>query len=271
MPQATMTYILSQIRQSIPNEILQLAFKPRKYATTIEQRIIKEIIEGPILLDTNLVGGKRRDIYLNASWRMDIDRSVDSSLLGDGIESSFYLVPPEARENRNISSVIGVTPFQGIALSGSGINGSGPGSFGNNATGMLSELINTRTFSNDAATPQITLEGTNIIRLYPEMLVEGLAISVFLEFDSEFLNCNQSTIYALRNLCLCAVQRYIATTLRVSIDESEVVAGMEIGVIKSLVDEYNELGKDYNNLLMKVKGSMSYDARSFSRIVSYAI
>lgn len=270
MAQSTMTYVLSYIKQIIPSEILQLAFKPRKYNTTVEQRIISEIIEGPILLDTNLVGGKRREIVLNSTWEMiNLPYDNNSSLLGTGLEGSFYLIPAEAREYRNISSVVGITPSVSSTLPGASMNGSG--SFGNTATGMLSQMLNSRTMAQYPIMPQITLEGTNIIRFYPQQLIDQVAVSVMLEFDAEFINMNTSSIVAMRNLCLCAVQRYIATKLRVSIDETEVVAGMEIGIVKDLVVEYMQKGEQYNDLLIKLKGALTFDPQTFSRLAYYAL
>lgn len=270
MAQDTMTYVISNIRHSIPEEILNLAFKPRQYNTTIEQRIISEIIEGPIILDTNLVGGKRREIFINGSWEMNMNEATEWDLGGTGVQSSYYKVPPEAREGRNISSVLGMTPSMSNTISGGSRQGSGQ-YFGNTATGALSQMLNTRTFSEYPVPPQITLEGTNIIRVNPRQLITGMAVSVMLEYDSEFININQSGIVALVNLCLCATQRYIANKLRVTIDETEVVAGMEIGVIKDIVMEYLQKGEAYHDLLIKLKGAMTYDAKTLTRLIYYGL
>lgn len=267
----TLTYVLSHVTQNIPPELLTLAFKPSKYNTTVEQRIIAEIIEGPVILDTNLVGGKRRDLFLRPEWKMDLDPSTSGQILGTGVESSYYLVPPEAREHRNITSVIGLTPFLTSTLPGSGIHSNNNAGYGNTATGMLSEMLNSRTFAAYPTPPQVVLEGTNIIRFYPEQLVEGIPVTVMLEYDADFLNLNQSAIVALQRLVLCATQRYIGNVLRVSIDETEVVAGMEIGVMKDLVIDYAQKGEQYHDLLMRFKGAMHYDRRNLSRLIYQAL
>ena len=271
MPQSTMTYVLSHIKHNIPMEILQLAFKPRAFNTTVEQRIITEIIEGPIILDTNLVGGKRRDIILNSNWEIDLRPETNYTLTGVGVQGSYYKIPEEAREYRNISSVVGVSSSMASSVPGASINHNGQGGFGNTVPGMLSEMINTRTFGQYPVMPQITLEGTNIVRFNPRQLIDGVAITVMLEYDSEFLNMNQSAIMAMCNLCLCATQRYIATKLRVTIDETEVVAGMEIGVVKDLVVDYMQRGEQYHELLIKLKGAMHYDSRSLSKLIYYGL
>lgn len=271
MPASTMTYVMSYIKQNIPSELLELAFKARKNSTTIEQRIMTEVIDGPILLDTNLVGGKRREIYLNPNWKMDFRPSDQANILGSGMESSFYLIPPEAREFHNIASVIGVSSTMNGSLPGLGIGYNGAGSFGNTATGMISEMLNTRTFAQTAFMPMATLEGTNIIKFYPEQLLESIGVAVMLEYDSEFINMKPSAIYAMRDLCLCAVQRYIVTQLRVSVDETEIVAGMEVGIIKTIIDEYVDRAKDYPQLLIKLKGAMHFDPTSMSRLVRFAL
>ena len=92
-----------------------------------------------------------------------------------------------------------------------------------------------------------------------------------LEYDSEFRNMNQSTIFAMRNLCLCAVQRYIANRLIIQIDETEIVGGMELGRVKQIIDEYLQKGEQYQELLMKAKGAMAYDPRTLSQIISRAL
>ncbi len=271
MPQSTLSYVLSNIRQEIPATLLEMAFKPTKYNTTIEQRIVSEIVEGPILLDTNLVGGKRREIILNSSWEIDLKPVAEWNAVGTGVQGSYYLVPEEAREYRNISSVVGVTPSMVSSLPGSSINYNGTGSFGNTASGMMSQMLGTYTFGQYPITPQVTLEGTNIIRFHPRQLIDGCAVTVFLEFDSEFLNLSVSAILSLSDLCLCATKRYIANQLRVSIDETEIVAGMEIGIIKDLVSEYADAGKEYHEKLIRLKGSLSFDARSLSRLIYHAL
>lgn len=271
MSQSTMTYILSYIMQNIPREILDLAFKPTQFNTSIEARIISEVIEGPVLLDSNLVGGRRREIFLNQSWMLDLNSIQQVGLVGTGVQGSYYKVPPEAREYRNISSVIGIVNSMTSSLPGSSMNFNGAGSFGNTASGMLSQMVNTRTFGMFPIIPQATLEGTNIIMFFPQQVVEGAAVSVMLENDSEFLNMSPSGIMAMRKFCLCAVQRYIANKLRVSIDESQIVGGMEIGVVKDLVNEYAQKAESYEELLIKVKGAAMYDRKSLTKIIYLAI
>lgn len=271
MPQSTMTYVLNHIIQNIPPQILDLCFQPRQFQTTLEARIMAEIIEGPVLLDTNLVAGKRRDIFIQEQWKMWLPSVESAELIGSGVQGSYYKIPPWAREGRNISSVVGVVPSMVSSLPGSSINYNGTGSFGNTASGMLSEMINTRTFGQYPLVPRVTLEGTNIVCFYPEDFVEGVAVSVFLEYDAEFLNMNQSAIVAMRHFCLCATQRYIATKLRVSVDETEIVGGMEIGVVKDIINDYLQKAENYEALLIKVKGASSFDSRSLSNIIRAAL
>lgn len=269
MAQATMTYVLSHITQNIPGEILELAFKPRQYQTSVENRIISEVIEGPVLLDSNLVGGKRTNIFVSAGWKMNLASDPGAAFLAPGLQGAFYKIPPEAREFRNISSVIGVNNSSSSSYPGTNYNGNG--SFGNTAEGMLAQMVNTRTFGMTPRSPQITLEGTNVIKIYPEQLIDGTVITVMLEHDSDFINVSNSVIVALRNFCLCATQRYIANKLRVSIDDTEIVAGMEIGVVKEIVNDYLQKAEEYQNLLIRLKGAMTYSTESLSRLIYHAL
>ena len=271
MPAPSMQYVLSHIFENIPEQILELTFKSRQFNTTLEQRIISKVIEGPVLLDTNLVGGKPRVIIMNAAWQMPLNHIESYGILGAGIESSYYIVPPEAREHRNISSVLSISSYAGGAFNGSGVNFNGAGGFGNTANGLLGEMLGTHTLANRAIMPQVTLEGTNIIRFYPELITDGVAVRVMLEHDSEFLNMNTSGIYALRKFCLCAVQRHIVKELIVPIDETEVVAGMEIGIVKTLIQQYQQEAEKYDELLIKLKSAMHYDPSVINRLMYYQI
>ena len=264
MAQSTLTYILSHIQLNIPDQILNLAFKPRQFATTVEQRIVSEIVEGPILLDTNLVGGKRREIFLDPSWRINLPYSNDDgALMGFGVQSSFFKVPPEAREYRNISSVLGMVPNMQSGTAGSSAYNGG-GNFGNTATGMMSEMINTRTMAQYPITPMITLSGTNIFQIYPDLMVDGIA-------DSEFLNMGQSALLAMRNFALCATQKYIYNKLVVEVDAGEIVAGVELGVVKDIINDYAQKAEQYHELLMKLKGAMTYDTKLITKLAYYAL
>lgn len=271
MPAAASSHIISLITESIPPELLNAGFEPVKHNTTVEQRILSEIVEGPVLLDVNMVGGKRRDIFLNQNWEMDLELEQQYNLLGTGVQGSFYLIPPEAREYRNIASVIGPVSSIGSSMPGSSINQNGMGSFGNTASGMMSQMLNTRSFGQYPIVPQVTLEGTNIIRFFPRQVVTGVGVTVMLEYDAEFINMNPSALKALRELCLCATQRYIANRLRVRVDQTEVVAGMEIGVIKDIIQEYLQKAENYDNLLMKLKGAMHFDMRKMSNLIRHAL
>jgi hypothetical protein len=266
-----MSYVLSEITQTIPRELLELAFKPEKFQTTLEQRIISQIIEGPILLNTNLVGGKRREIYLSSRWLMDMEPEGGWSSLGTGTQGAYYRVPPEAREGRNLSSVIGITSSLSGSSYGTGYTSNGSGGFGNTLNSAMAEMVNSRTLAQYPIQPRATLEGTNVICLFPRFLVEDVAVTVMLEYDSEFINLERSAIMALIDLCVCATQRYIANELRVSVDETEIVAGMEIGVIKTLIDDYAQKGELFREKLIRFKGASHADKRSINRLIFHAL
>jgi len=267
MPADTLSYLISNIVHNIPVELLTLAFRPRDFDTTVERRIVSEIVEGPILLDTNLVGGKKRDIYIDPSWEMQLDIETNQLGILPNSQSAFYKIPYEAREGKNISSVSGLASIQGAVYS----DGYTPGASGNTATGLMSQMLGTYTFANSPSTPMITLEGANIIRVNPRSILQNLVISAYLEHDSTFTNMHPSAIFALSELVLCATKRYIGTKLVIPIDETEIVAGMEIGIIRELVNTYREEGKEYNELLIKFKGANHYDPKTLSTMIRYAI
>lgn len=270
MPQSTLTYILSHIINSIPPQILDMAFRPTQFNTTVEQRILKEVIEGPVLLDTNLIGGLRRDLYIDQAWELGLPYAESMGIVGPGVQSSFYKIPPEWREHRNIASVIGVSNSLNATQDLNGMY-NGSGGFGNNATGMLSQLLNTRTMASYPPASLVELVGTNVISFTPRQMISGTAVTVMLEYDSEFLNMGKSAIWAMRDFCLCATMRYIAVNLRVPVDETQIVAGMEIGVIKDIIVEYTQKAEEYKDLLIKVKGAQHFNQKTLTKLIYYSI
>lgn len=268
---STLSYVFQEITGNIPSEVLQLAFQPRKYNTNVESRILTEVIEKYVLPSVNLVGGKRRDIILSSNWKVNVPDDPNYSSLGTTIQGTYYLIPPEARDNRNIVAVVSVSQSIAPGIPGGSINFNATGSFGNTLTSLTSQMLNSRTMAQVPFVPSVDLAGTNMIRCSPLDIVDGIGITVMLEFDSEFINMNQSAVKALAKFALCAVQRYIGNTLRVKIDESEIVSGMEIGIIKQIVEDCYEQGKRYDELLVDVKGGMHYERGQVARMIFSAI
>ena len=59
--------------------------------------------------------------------------------------------------------------------------------------------------------------------------------------------------------------------MRVKVDEFYASAGMEIGVVRTIIDEYNEDAKNYDDLLIRCKGAMMYDPSMLDREIYWRV
>jgi hypothetical protein len=268
---SALTVILSNIRLHIPEEILNLAFEPTKYNTTVEQRIIGEIIEGPVLIETSLIAGRRRELVIDPSWEMMLPADRDNIQFSQLTQGTYYEIPPEAREGRTITSVLGfgsslVTTFPNAP--GEMAHGV---QYGNTLSSMLNDMLASRTLGQFSSGPQATLEGPNIICFSPRLYSGAIIVAVTLGYEPEFTNMNPSAILALSEFALAVTKRYIYNTLVVKLDETEVVSGMELGVVKDIVRSYDDDSKNLRELLIKLRGASLYDSRTISRLAFAAL
>lgn len=259
MPSPTMTYVMSHIYANIPKYILERAFEPKKFHTTIDARIMEEVIYGRIRLDTNLIAGKRTTIQLLNDWVYHRDMPVSDSLTGTAYQASYYRIPPQAREGRNIGSVEALDDYYISSLPLNNQLLGAVSNVGNTITGLASAAVTSRTLKDVPLMPMATLNGQNIIRIYPDTFSDGLLLNCWLEYDAEFTNANQDVIYHLRELCLNAVKTWIWNKLVIEIDSAEIQAGSELGVFKEIVSEYKDAANEYHRLLMNVRGAQLMD------------
>lgn len=270
MSQSPVGACLAFVKNSIPIQLLNAALDPKKDHTTIDKKITDVIINGVVLQEINLVSGKRKIITLDDNWRLPINDPDAYSIFGSGIGASVYKIPPEARERRDINQVIGFTEDLTNVYSGSlypAVGGSG-----NTTSAMMGSMLNSYTHAKDAVLPTLSSpQGSNLIHIFPQLLVSGTAITVLLEYDRDFNNMNVSAIKALRNLVLVATKRYIVNTLDVLVDEAQVSAGMEIGAIRRYIDKYSQDIESYDDYFLRCKGALLWDPTMLDKEISYRL
>lgn len=271
MQQSPIDACLAYIRGEIYPEVLDIAFNPVQNQTTVEEQITEKVIRGMVLQDINLIGGRRKTIFMDEAWRENIPDANTSSSLGTGVGSSFYKIPASAREGRDITQVIGICYDQVNGYGGDVFPLSAGMSGGTTTSTALGAMLNSYTRAHDTVMPIAAKGGTNIIKFTPKMFIEGVPVAVLLSFDPDFNNMQISAIKALRNLVLCAAKRYIARFMRVKVDEFYASAGMEIGVVRTIIDEYNEDAKNYDDLLIRCKGAMMYDPSMLDREIYWRV
>ena len=264
------SYILRHIYSNIPKQILIEAFQPSKYQCSLDERILGEVVAKRVLMDTNLIAGRQTEIPIAEEWMRSTRDGLWDSLAATQYNACFFYIPPEFRENRNISAVIRLvdTNLQQLGTSDGSIGGYS--NYGNSVSSIAAAMVGSRTLNGLVTAPEVMLESANFIKVlgnYPNSYFGGLSLECILEFDTEFNNADQNTLYQLRELALVAVKAYIWTTLVIQIDTAEISAGMQIGVFKEIVDGYASANDEYEDRLMRVRGASLLDENNLGEFI----
>jgi hypothetical protein len=260
---SAINHILKDIYNKIPIEILKEAFIPQTNYTlkSLDDYIIEKIIEGRILDDCNIGGGRKKLIELKPEYLKpykfnDTRLFVTSNLTEAGV----YEIPPEVRDNRNITEVIELKfpsymdpllPYNGRSV-------------GNKAK----DLLYTLTYKNMEYLPKPILLGNNLVTMDPPMSLHITSVLVcFLEYDKYFTNLNNAAIRPLCDLCTCATKAYIYNKLYIRMARSIDGTGVEIGAFKDKVDSYADEEERYNELLLKFRGGATLDSQTITEII----
>jgi hypothetical protein len=98
---------LTHIYSVIPNPILEAAFKPYEANVSLDNLILSKVLLARVRDDISLRGGKILKIILNQNW-CKYTSSPSPYALGISGAYTVFHVPPEARDNRDISCILGV-------------------------------------------------------------------------------------------------------------------------------------------------------------------
>lgn len=257
---------LRVIYNNIPMEILEATFRPRDYQTSLDQRIKDVIISGRVLPDCNINAGKIKRIPLYAC-------NVEPVLPDPGYNSvvnpspgTLYRVPAAARENRDIVGVIDISyPYD---YTGFNDAQQGFGANGNTFAALAAAALDSHTHRNACLTPTPTLLTNNMVLINPtNSFLSDWTLVCRLGYDEEFTSLNRSSVIPLGRLVLTATKAYIWTTLTIRIDQSVLSGGQELGQFKNIVDDYRSSLDQYNDDLVKMRGSTMYDPE----VVKYLI
>lgn len=258
---------LRRIFHTIPEDILNLAFKP-KQNDTLDHLIHENVIHDRILFDCNLVGGKYKTIQLDPSW-IEPAALPNSVVFNNSTAFNIYRVPAEAREHRNISSVIELrhlymSPYLGTMNTGI------PGMGGNSAGALACQALEAQTRSTSVPLPTPILVSGHQVKLIhttmPQIQEIPWILMCRLNYDAEFTNLNGQGILPLVELTLCAVKAYIYNELVLKIDNAFISGGQALGKLKDIVESYADQNDRYLELLREFNGgAVALDVESRRR------
>lgn len=251
----TLMYIMS----IIPPQVLEATFKPYKYNTSLDDRILSEVILARVRDDVSIRGGRVFKIILNQNW-CKYTSSPSPYALGISGAYTVFHIPPEARGNRDIVCALGVRFPYTLGTSNSCNFYSNDSIKGNTVSGLACAALQAQTGANQLSVPQAIVKEGNIIQLDPPQYnFVPWEVITRLRYDDTFSSMDVSSIESFKKLCEYAVKSYIYTHLIFDVESNLVCRGQELGVIKDIVSSYSDSEDKYNDMLKEFGGAAIYE------------
>jgi hypothetical protein len=241
-----LTKALSDIKYTIPEEILNVAFSDEedryaRYVFSLDEKILNKIIRPRVLVDANIVAGTMVVVPLEGLTPIMYEDYY-----------TVYQIPAERIDNRSIISVHSLVYYPyGIGLNNGNTNYN---FFTNTGLRSISDTGN-RIYDASANTGVLTntvcnLIGHNTILIrenYRAIMSYGIRCMV--ENEENLQNISVRSHHDFARLCILAVKSYIYRTLIIKIDRGYLQGGQELGAFKTMVERYEDAEEQYVTFL----------------------
>lgn len=263
---------LERIHATIPDEILSLAFEDYKYPDeSLDYIIKKEVILNRVKRDASLRGGKVFDLVLDTSWSHQLE-SPSPYILGISGSYNAFVIPPEAREHRDIVAILSYhRTYLNSTNTLYGEFSTNGFTRGNTLQGLARLALDAQTRARMIPELHAELKSNNTIVITP--LISSFnqwqhMLTVRLEYDDEFSGMEVSSIQPFSLLCEFAIKAYIWTRLSVKLDSNAVFRGAEVGIVKDIVSDYRDANEKYDEQLLQLGGAEMFDSSRQYRFLS---
>lgn len=244
------SYAVTKVRQTIPRQLLDEAFKPQRYdpfrntrrydnvlTQSIDDLIKIKVIEGMVSLDLDQFAGTEDLLDLTLATHSIYDPwntiyKFDSRALGD----------------RNISKVHEVIYGLNVGHGSTSYGGLGP------TRGMLNsvsrDVSRATTGVGSTGTAYVELIGPNTILINDMSTFSAYSkVRCTLSFDSTFSEIKPAYRKDFADLVVCAAKAFIYNTLIIDVDEGVIRSGKTIGMFKQILDSYADQMQIYDEKL----------------------
>lgn len=246
---------LSDLKYSIPEEILQLAFREQNlnYNTLIstDNKIVSRVIQPKVMKDCNLVSGQQIWVDLN---KCGISR----------VGSEYYIdVPKELTNHRSIVSALSIHSY--AYYSSNTTSGSVIMELGN-------KLLNTTIGNEDTySTSRLEVVAENIVLVQdPSSIITSGIMKCVIENDSQMNNLNVRAFPNFSRLVELAVKAYIHNHMTIKLGKGYIYNGHELGIVKDTIDGYADALEMYNDFLRNkwIKTNFMSDSSRMTSVVA---
>ena len=245
---------LTHIYNVIPMPILEAVFKPYEANVSIDNLILDKVILSRVRDDISLRGGRVLRLILNQNWCRYTSSPSPYALGISGAYTVFH-IPPEARDNRDISCVLSIRFPYTLGTSNTCSFYNNNSIKGNTLSGLACAALQAQTGSNQLSTPQGIVRPGNIIQLDPPQYnFVPWQVMVRLRFDDNFSGMDVSSIRTFSLLC-----EYVYVNSIMTIESNLVTRGVELGVVKDIVSSYSDANEKYEEQLLAMAGAQIYE------------
>lgn len=265
---------LADIHANIPDIILEAAFNPTAdYRVSLDTAIINQVILARVRDAVSVRGGRVMDIVLQQRWA---HHTVSPTPFAVGVTGTFssFVIPPEARENRDINAILGIHLLTAMGTGSQNAMYNNLTLGGVTLAGLGHQALQAQTARNVIALPTPELKDGNVVVLNPpQNNFAPWTVTIRLSYDDNFSNMPGALLEPFSKVVLAAVKNYIYTKLYLRIEANMVLRGAEIGAIKQMVDSYSDANREYEEALLAMGGAEIFDPartmRILRRIVSH--
>lgn len=266
---------LMRIRMGeIPRELLRLAFMPKRYdptrqeryqdnvfASDIEHLMRLIVVEGRVSIDVNLISGTEMFLPLSMAEREYVD-----------IWNVIYRFGREATGGRRIVTAHEVTYGQTQTMSGSL-----GGAFNTQASIALQatrDVLRATTGMQTLSTAYVQIVGVNTLLVNDINQMIGTAmVRCTLGHEPNFNDIKPHYVHAFGEMIVLAVKAYVFNQLVVDMDEGQIKSGMSVGRIREELDKLSDANAMYMEYLTKTwpKLGLMNDTERFKKVMKLAL
>mgnify|MGYP000028114719 FL=1 len=264
---------LDEIYQEIPEEILELAFKPKfdfiwHGQVNIPAMIREEIIDKRVRQDLNNRGASEFTIPLTGLAAEYVDNYT-----------LIYRIPLALTQGREISSCLYVS-FGRLGNWGGGYGPSNSnllmnGDHGRSVvTDALSNLTSAFSPIPKVSTSNVRLIATNTILINDVVPMSGdLFLRCMLAGDTELSFITPPYYDMFAEFVVLATKAYVYRKLNISLDMGQLIGGQSLGRIREVVDSYSDAEQSYKDFRKEKLGKLLFlnDPDRMKRTVQYMV
>lgn len=248
-------FALAEIRDRIPEEILNIVFVPKaryRHAnnhSTVEQQILDKVINSRIRRYVDSQGAQEITIPLSGLKFETHD-----------IQGWSCHIPKERTNGRSITQAIsvhvGLTSGMGYNYP-MGVTNLGMGASTNmNMNGgeghhlqQARMLMNANKPIDVTYTANVYLIDENTIYCEDRMPLSNLELRCMVSADSQFSFIQGAYVQDFADMCVLATEAYIARNQKIVVDKAALVGGVELGVIREYIDKYADSDEQFREFI----------------------